>query len=153
MTTLAKLPPLQRDWSAAEVKRADWCRVCQRPRWEVPIELAHVIGRRCDLDQVSICEYEDDERGEVYSIRVAVVLPDRVIPLCGPATDSGSCHQLLDAHQLDVWDHLSKGERFQAIEDAGSLGLALRRCAPLTWDSRVEIVDGAQREVAVEVAS
>lgn len=139
--TLPGQPPLKRDWSAAEIKRVPACRVCGcRSR---KIELAHVIGRRCDLDQVSICEYEDDRRGEVHAVRMAVVLPDRVIPLCV------DCHRQFDAHRLDVWNDLTTLERFQAIEDAGTLGQALRRCAPLTWQNRVEIVNGRQVEVAV----
>lgn len=141
------LPPLKRDWTAAEVKRADHCRVCGRGRWDAPIELAHVVGRRCDLDQVSVCEFEDDRHGEMHTVRVARVLPDRVIPLCGPALDSGSCHHLFDSHRLDVWEYLTKPERFQAIEDAGGLGLALRRCAPGSWVSRVEMVAGGPVEV------
>lgn len=121
----------------AEFKRSDRCRVCGRG--DRRIELAHVIGREHDLKDVEVRD----------GFRVALVRPDRVVPLCGPAIDTGSCHWAYDAYRLDLWDYLTEREKELAIEDAGGLGRALRRCAPLTWEDRVEIVDGEQVELSV----
>lgn len=139
--TLPRKPPLKWDWSRANVKRASRCRVCKRS--DRKIELAHVIGIKHDTRDSVITTVDGKD------IRLVTVLPARVIPLCGPAVDSGTCHQLYDSSRLDVWDFLDGAERAQAIVDAGSLGEALRRCAPLTWLDRVEVVDGEQVELAI----
>lgn len=147
--TLPKQPPLRRDWSWAVIKRHPACRVCGAT--DRKIELAHVIGREHDLKNVSVCDWTDPRTGETHLERVALVLPDRVVPLCGPQVNTGTCHNRLDlAHDLELWDHLLDEEKRQAIEDAGSLGLALRRLAPLTWEQRIELnAQGEMIEVAV----
>lgn len=135
MSTFARKPPLRRDWTLAnEVKRESFCRVCDKQFWEVKtIDLAHVLGREHDLKSVSEVEL-DDGRGLV---RMAVVIPDRVLSLCGPQQETGTCHGLYDGHRLDIWELLTDSERAQAIEDAGGEGQALRRCAPLSWKTAV----------------
>lgn len=136
--TLPKRPPLKWDWSKANLeKRSATCRVCRRG--DRKIELAHTIGREADTRDAIV----------TGDVRLATVLPARVIPLCGPSVNSGTCHNLQHGSRLDIWDHLTEAERLQAIVDAGSLGQALRRCAPLTWEDRVEIVDGEQVEMAI----
>lgn len=137
--TLPRKPPLVFDWSAANLKRGWWCRVCGRA--DRKIELAHVLGIKFDTANAVV----------VGGRRVAKVDPDRVIPLCGPSTNHGTCHHAHDhkTGTVEVWDFLSGPERRRAIEDAGSLGQALRRCAPRTWLDRVEIVDGVQVEMEV----
>lgn len=132
--TLPRKPPPKRDWTLANQKRTMACRVCGRT--DRPIELAHVIGRKVEIPEA--VETKVDGR----LVRLIVVRPDRVVPLCGPAIDPASCHGAYDSSQLDLWGYLTKAERWQAIEDAGGLGQALRRCAPLSWQNQVEVVDG-----------
>lgn len=138
------LPELKRDWSIAnEFKRTKQCRACGKVTGQVKcFELAHVIGTEHDRKDCSITEWEG------HSVRLAVVKPARVITLCGPSGETGTCHNLYDSHRLDIWDFLTQVEKDQAIEDAGSLGQALHRCAPLTWLNRIELVDGQPLEVA-----
>lgn len=116
------------------------CRVCGATGRK--IELAHVIGTTHDLKNVSVCEHGG------HSVRVATVLPDRVVPLCGPQQQPGTCHYRLDlGHDLELWDHLTRAEKVQAVSDAGSLGQALKRCARPSYLDRIEIRDGVQVEV------
>lgn len=138
------LPEIKRDWSLAnEFKRTKQCRVCGKVAGQVEkFELAHVIGTEHDLKDCSITEWQG------HSVRLAVVRPSRVITLCGPAVNTGTCHNLYDSHRLDIWDDLTDVEKDQAIEDAGGIGPALHRCAPLTWLERTEIVEGKTIEVA-----
>lgn len=142
--TLPKQPPLHKNWDLANAeKRRPVCRVCGKVVGQVvKFELAHVIGQKCDLKDVSICEVDG------HSVRVAVVKPDRVVNLCGPQVNTGTCHNLYDSHRLDIWDFLTQAEKDQAIADAGGIGPALHRCAPLTWLNRLEVVGGETVEVA-----
>ena len=138
--TLPRKPPFRYDWGRANCqKRSVCCRVCGRS--DRKIELAHVWGIEADTRAAIVTVVDGQD------VRLAVILPARVIPLCGPSVDTGTCHNLQHGSRLDVWDFLTEPERFQAITDAGGLGLALRKCAPLTWLDRVEIVNGEQREV------
>ncbi len=139
--TLPKKPPLKPNRSDANrEKRSDRCRVCQRT--DRKIELAHVIGIASDTREAVVTTVEGRE------VRVCRINPDRVVPLCGPQQQPGTCHYGLDlGHDLELWDFLTPVEKQQAIHDAGSLGQAMRRCAPRTRGDRVEIVNGEQREV------
>lgn len=92
----------RRDWSAAEFKRTDYCRMCAKPG---KIELAHVIGRN-----------RDERRGATV-----LVNPDSVVPLCD------ECHRRYDAHDLDILPILSLDEQVAAVRDAGGIIAALRR--------------------------
>jgi hypothetical protein len=103
---------IRRDWSAARLKLEDEgrCRVCQRG--DVKLDAAHVIGR-----------FRDPE------VRPGVrrVDPDAIVPLCGPAVDSDTCHGRYDAHRLDLLPHLTVDEQVRAVQDAGGLEAARRR--------------------------
>jgi hypothetical protein len=107
-----------RDWRLAREKVAlegNRCRVCPC-RWRV--EAAHVIGREHDKSPPL--------RGfEVW--RVGEVVPDRIVPLCGPATDSATCHGKHHAHRLELLPHLTLPEQLQAVADAGGIHAALGR--------------------------
>lgn len=149
--TLPKQPPILRVWNLANTtKRLGSCRLCNKTAAEVKkLELAHVMGCEHDLKETVIGK---DDQGRPR--RLCLVLPSRVIELCGPAVDTGTCHNGLDTHQMDVWDVLSPGEKKQAIEDAGGLGQALKRCAPLTWQDRIELdKDGNAIEVQLKAAA
>lgn len=99
----------RRDWSEAnELKRGD-CRLFGQDCSFEPEELAHVIGR------------EHDRRSDYK------VLPDRVVALCGRH------HREYDAHELDLFWSLEPDEIAQAVEDAGSPALMLKRTAPLFY--------------------
>lgn len=138
--TLPKRPPLRQDWELANwEKRTDRCRICgTRTR---KIELAHVIGVEHDTREAVVTTVAGKE------VRLVTINPDRVFSMCGPVTDSGTCHWLDHHYRLEKWDHMTDAEKRQAIVDAGGLGQALRRCAPLSWLDRVEVVDGQQVEI------
>jgi hypothetical protein len=93
---------LRRDWSLAQHKREDGCRVCAS---HSNVELAHVIGRARDRRQGN----------------VATVEADSIVPLCREH------HQAYDAHVLDLLPYLSLAEQARAVLDAGGLELARRR--------------------------
>lgn len=101
----------RRDWSLAIAKRQeeeDRCRVCGAHGTEA----AHIMGRVHD---------QPISEGS----RTLLVLPDRIVPLCPP------CHRLHDSHQLELVGHLTTAEQAQAVLDAGSIGLALKRISPV----------------------
>lgn len=103
--------PLRRNWQQALEKLASEgrCRACGRT--DRKLDCAHVVGRA------------RDERRAGY----VIVNPDSIVPLCGPSTDSSSCHYLYDAHRLDLCGLLTVEESVQAVRDAGGLGAAYRR--------------------------
>lgn len=108
----------RRDWSLAreKVEREGRCRFCARS--DRKLEAAHVTGRRND---------EKAPLRPVDGFRKGMVHPDRVIPLCGPSVNTGTCHNLYDSSRLDVRYVLSAEEWGQAIKDEGGYGLAERR--------------------------
>jgi len=104
-----------RIWSdEALAKRAEGCRVCGRTD---RVELAHVTGRIHD-------------RPRTPGSKTVYVEPESVVPLCGPAVDPGTCHHAHDSHRLDLLPYLHLEEQIRAVEDAGSIGLALQRISP-----------------------
>jgi hypothetical protein len=102
---------VKRDWkrAVAKVRKEGRCRVCKRP---AGVEAAHTTGR------------ENDEPGD--DARVLLVNPDSIVPLCGPATDTRTCHGRYDAHRLDLLPYLSRDEQVQAVREVG-LEAAYRR--------------------------
>ena len=114
MGTLAAKPRIRRDWHLAldKVHGEGRCRACGRQ--DVKLEAAHLAGREYD-------------RRSGY-----VVLPERVIPLCGPVGDARSCHAIYDGpasqrKMLGLIEKLEPEEVEQMVSDLGSLGLAWRR--------------------------
>lgn len=93
---------LRRDWSDAEAKRGP-CRVCGET-WNV--ELAHLSAR----------EYAppSDKHGMDRYVR-----PESVIPLCGPATTTTTCHGMQHAGVLDLVPYLSNEEAASVVLDLG----------------------------------
>ena len=89
----------RRNWSEANAKRGP-CRVCGETEG---VELAHLSGR----------EY-DPILGDIRYVR-----PVSVIPLCGPATTSTTCHGLQHAGLLDLIPHITKAEAACAVLDLG----------------------------------
>lgn len=100
----------KRSWQLTHAKVAGGCRICGNPA-----ERAHIIGR------------EHDRHAPLLSDgwKPYVVVPDRIIPLCGPTP--GGHHGQYDRGELDLSPHLTLPEQIQAVADAGSIHLALRR--------------------------
>lgn len=142
------LPPIKRLWHRCPPKRA--CQNCGGVLGQVKeLNWAHIIGRAHD-PIIFTGDWQDPNdpfAGSMF-VRLAEVHEDDIVVLCGPATETGTCHQLYDAHRLDIWDLLTDAQKERAKKNAGTLGLAMRRCAPLTCDSRLEIVDGVVLEAA-----
>lgn len=95
---------IRRDWSDALAKTAKEkrCRGCGRSLVDLALmgrrlETAHTIGRTYDPKH-------EDSRFDRY------VHPDATVPLCGPQTDTGTCHQLYDARALDLTEKLTAEE-------------------------------------------
>lgn len=103
---------MKRDWSKARAKvdAERRCRVCGNTG---RVEAAHVIGRARDRD--------------------GVVAAESIVPLCGPATDSGSCHGRYDGRKLDLLPYLTPEEQTRAVADAGGIVSAtIRVCGGRT---------------------
>lgn len=114
----ARRRPAQRDWIGplSKVFREGHCRGCGLQPSALAangrrLEAAHILGRAFDRNRAD---------------GVRVVDPDSVVPLCGPPTTTGTCHERYDAHALDLWDRLTEDERAWAVERVGQ-GQALRR--------------------------
>lgn len=113
-----------RDWSATDSKRRRErrCRVCRKSETDLrragrTLELAHTVGR------------EFDERVQGGGRRVHA---DAVVVLCGPAVNTGTCHNLFDSHQLDLYPHMTDAERAWAVARVGE-GDAMRRLRGRAW--------------------
>lgn len=102
----------RRDWSLTHAKMAGGCRICGSPA-----ERAHVVGREHDRF-APVCS--DGIPWEPY-----LVAPDRIVPLCGPTP--GGHHGQYDRGELDLTPYLTLPEQLQAVADAGSIFLALKR--------------------------
>lgn len=100
----------RRDWTLALAKKEEEGDVC-RVTGESGTELAHILGRKYD---------EPISPGS----RTLLVLPDRVVPLVP------RIHRAYDAHEIDLLPYLTASEQAQAVLDAGSMGLALKRISP-----------------------
>lgn len=113
---------MKRDWTAAREKVLDEgkCRACDKPLSSGRIEAAHIMGREFDK-KPTLDAHTDWLAG--------VVAPIRIVPLCGPATDTGTCHNRHDSHDpdFDLLRHLSLPEQLQAHADAGSMQRAYNR--------------------------
>ena len=108
-------PP--RDWTLAIAKKEEEgrCRVCNSTE-AFGLECAHILGRKYDQPITP-------------GLTTLLVLPDRIVPLCSEETN-GRCHRRYDAHELDLLPYLTAEEQAQAVLDAGSVGLALKRISP-----------------------
>ena len=110
--------PVKRHWvdARAKVDASGRCRGCGRDietlrRMGRTLDAAHIIGREHDL------RFENGER---------YVHPDSVFELCGPQVNTGTCHNLYDGHQLNMWAALTGAERKWVIGRIGE-GQARRR--------------------------
>lgn len=114
---------MRRDWQAARTK-VDAERCCRCCGSVMRVEAAHTLGR--EHDEAPPLRGGDDWRYR----RPTIVHPDRIIPLCGPATDTTTCHGKQHAGRLDVLRLLTLDEQLQAVADAGSIEAARVRLIP-----------------------
>lgn len=131
-----KKKKVRRDWSGARAKVDEErrCRLCGRTAYRLfsiglRLEAAHVVARRHDMSEPL--------RGP-ESWREGYVSPDRIVPLCGPVGDSRTCHDKYDKHRLDLGHRLTAEEWAQAVADAGSPALAMRRVSPVAYRNNNE---------------
>lgn len=109
---------VRRNWHDAQekVNAEGKCRNCQRTT-----EQLRAIGRRLEAAHLL---------GRVYDAKgaggIRYVHPDSVIPLCGPPTDTGTCHHEFDAHRLRLWHRLNPQEEGWVLARVGE-GQARRR--------------------------
>lgn len=101
----------RRDWSLTHAKVAAGCRICGNPA-----ERAHITAREHD---------RHEPVAHLDGWKPYFVAPDRIVPLCGPFP--GGHHGQYDRGELDLSGHLTLPEQIQAVADAGSIHLALRR--------------------------
>lgn len=52
---------------------------------------------------------------------------DIIVPLCGPATDSSTCHGQYDTHKLDLLPFLTLSEQLAMVAAAGGIERARKR--------------------------
>lgn len=74
------------------------------------------------------------------------VNPLDIVPLCGPATDSQSCHGCYDRGEIDLLDRLDLDRQVRAVRLAGSIENARRRLAPLDYGRTIEAARRETRE-------
>jgi hypothetical protein len=117
------MPRPPRSWTQAREKfylRGGRCQVCPNLRGR-RVELAHVVGREHDYTAPVRMD------GEWWP---GVVAPDRVVLLCGPATDTTTCHGQQHGRVLDLLPYLTLEEQVQAVADAGGISQAYDRLVP-----------------------
>lgn len=157
--TAIKPSTVKRNWedARAKVDRERVCRACGWPNVPgraVRLEAAHVAGREHDKPKpcpvcwgegVLTVEFKEWEVGGSchacaghgsLTPNVLWVNPDDVVPLCGPATDTRTCHGLQHAHRLDLLELLSLPEQLRAVECFGSLENARVHLAPSLYPAK-----------------
>lgn len=119
----------KRDWRDVEVTADTPCLLCGM---QGRTERAHVMGRKFDRPK----------EGQ----KTRWVNPLDIVPLCGPAGDSQSCHYRYDHGQAGILHKLDFARQLRAVELAGSIELARRRLDPQDYHRRI---DAARAEVLV----
>lgn len=115
--------PVQRDWTAARQKVEDegCCRNCKRAGGR--LEAAHTLGREYDV-AYSCFACKGTGEGQRRMTRcgrckgrgiIMRVDPLLIIPLCGPATSTGTCHGMHHARRLDLLPILTGDEQVAAV--------------------------------------
>lgn len=107
---------VRRDWSDARRKVDDEgrCRLCSATG--LPLEAAHILGRRYDRPRV-----------EGSTTKTLYVRPSSIVPLCGSTPDREGCHSRYDSGEVSILAVLTLEEQLRAVEDAGGIELARRR--------------------------
>lgn len=137
---------IRRNWDAAREKVAaeGHCRACRRPRNRVRLEAAHILSREADrLPPLSVMTATTSARFRAVWPEPYLVMPTRIVPLCGPATDPTTCHGKQHGGHLDLVPLLTLPEVLQAVHDASRLfgGNGLE-------NARLRLVPTAERAAA-----
>jgi len=106
---------MTRDWSAITIEASDPCRICGS---QGRTERAHVSGRTYD-------ERTGKGRWKVH--------PLDIVPLCGPALDTASCHYGVDHGQIDLLPFLTVDEQVRVVQHLLGIENARIRLAPLSY--------------------
>lgn len=155
---------IPRDWTAARLKVEEegCCRNCKKPASVARLEAAHTLGR--DYDVCYLCT-RCDATGEGRRVgtrcgkcwgtgRIIEVDPRLIIPLCGPATSTDTCHGQHHARLLDLLPIMTGEEQLAAVEiivrraeqvgGGGNVGIAeaYRRLSGRREPPEVETSDG-----------
>lgn len=124
-------PP--RFWAHAIEKRdaEGGCRNPYCPGHGYTVEFAHLSGREYDpIVDCPICHtagtIDDVDSGADIPCpackgcgQVQYVRPESGMPLCGPVTDTGTCHNLQESGELDVLPFLRPEEGLCVVGDLG----------------------------------
>jgi len=104
-----------RDWSSIDIDRDSACRVCTS---RGQTERAHTAGRKYD-------ERTGKGRWKVH--------PLDIVPLCGPALDTASCHYKADHGEIDLLPYLTVEEQVRVVQHLLGIENARMRLAPLAY--------------------
>lgn len=123
----------KRDWSDAQAKLEDEaaCRVCDK---RIDLEKCHISGRKYDQPRF--------DQKQLY------VDPRDIVILCGPSTDSRSCHNRFDSGQIDLQEHLTTEEQARCVEVLGSIENARMRLAPSDYRDEINAARVVSRTAA-----
>lgn len=61
--------------------------------------------------------------------------PDLIVPLCSYIKGGNGCHDMYDAHELELLPHLTLAEEVALVEAAGGIARAYRRACVVTAES------------------
>lgn len=132
---MSKRGPIRRDWTDARRKVDDEgrCRGCKKPAGRCRLEAAHTLGR--EYDERRVCNRcggtghpAHRPQGQCTKCNgvgvVRWVNPDDIMPLCGPATDTSTCHGLDHANRLNKLALMTTEEQVRAVQVVGTIGRA-----------------------------
>lgn len=111
----------KRDWSDVDVDADTPCLLCGM---QGRTERAHVMGRKFDKPKPG--------RKTLW------VNPLDIVPLCGPALDSQSCHYRYDNGLEGILHRLDTERQIRAVELAGSIESARKRLDPQDFHRAIE---------------
>lgn len=133
-----------RDWRLAvlKVQEEAECRACRRSG--VALECAHVLGREHDVKPPLVLTDGTTEEDWGWGKRPILVAPQRIIPLCGPATDFDTCHGKQHRGELNVLKLLRPDEQLQAVADADGIENARVRLDPDDYTDHMQAARVAQ---------
>lgn len=136
-----------RDWTDARAKleAEGCCRNCGRS--DRKLEVAHLDGQKYDqpadcktckgsgrrlagAGPCGVCKGSGDTK-------TYYVDPVRTVPLCGPAVDTGTCHNLFDNGQLDLLPVLDVREQLAVVKSLGGIEAARIRLSRPAYASKV----------------
>lgn len=137
--------PVRRDWAEAreKVDEEGKCRGCGRNPYYARLEAAHIVGREHDQESACrTCGGDGCSNCNGYGV-VIYVNPLDIVPLCGPATTSSTCHGKQHDHLLDLLPLLTAAEQVRAVALVGSIAGAYVKLAGRLPGSQEEALSAA----------